>query len=491
MKNMTLWNLSRACHGRFIIPIPKKAKQAAVSRKGAAQEEELRQQNNPSCPKAGMATIRSASAREAKGIVLDSRKVEPGFVFVATVGEKTDGHCFIPEVFEKGAIGVICEKEPEELPGPCIVVKDSFAALRDIAEFYRAQMQIPIVGITGSVGKTSTKEFIASVLAQKYKTHKTQGNFNNEVGVPLTLLAMPEDTEAAVVEMGINHFGEMHRLSRMVKPDICVMTNIGQCHLEYLGSRDGILKAKSEIFDFMNPQGCVCVNGDDDKLATVKEVHGKSPIRFGFSKENDVYADEIVSKGLLGSTAVIHAGEESFPVSVPLPGAHMVMNALAATAVGLQLGLTTEQIAKGIGSAEAVRGRSRVLQAGELVLIDDCYNANPVSTKAAIDLLGLALGRKVAVLGDMFELGEKEKELHAQIGIYAAGHGIDCLICAGALSENMYRAAKQAGMKEAYHFPDRDELLLAIRGILKPGDSVLIKASHSMGYEKIVEALQA
>lgn len=483
MKNMTLWNIARACNGRFIIPTRKKTP-AAVQQQTDVQSAEGE-------PKVNFGVIRASSNRGAKGIVLDSRKVEPGFVFIATVGEKVDGHKFIPDVFAKGAIGVICEKEPEELLGPCIVVKDSFAALRAVAEFYRQQMPVPIVGITGSVGKTSTKEFIASVLSQKYKTHKTQGNFNNEVGVPLTLLAMPEDTEAAVVEMGINHFGEMHRLSEMVKPDICVMTNIGQCHLEFLGSRDGILKAKSEIFDFMNPEGCVCVNGDDDKLVTLEAVHGKKPIRFGFSKENDIYADEIVNKGLLGSTATIHAGSVSFPVSVPLPGAHMVMNALAATAVGLQLGLTTEQIAAGISCVQAVSGRSRVVQAGEVVLIDDCYNANPVSTKAAIDLLGLALGRKVAVLGDMFELGEKEKELHAQVGAYAAEHGVDCLICAGELSENMYRAAKKAGSKEVYHFENRDALLTGLHRILKPGDSVLIKASHGMGYEKIVQELEA
>lgn len=477
MKNMTLWNIARACHGRFIIPTDKKVS-------GAEQRTEGGQ------PKVNFGIIRAASNREAKGIVLDSRRVEPGFVFVATVGERVDGHKFIAEVFEKGAIGVICEKEPEELSGPCIVVKDSFAALRDVAEFYRQQMPVPVVGITGSVGKTSTKEFIASVLAQKYKTHKTQGNFNNEVGVPLTLLAMPEDAEAAVVEMGINHFGEMHRLSRMVKPDICVMTNIGQCHLEFLGSRDGILKAKSEIFDFMNPDGCVCINGDDDKLVTIKEVHGKKPIRFGLSAENDIYADEIVNKGLFGSTAVIHAGDVSFPVSIPLPGAHMVMNALAATAVGLRLGLSTEQIAAGIAAAEAVSGRSRVVQAEELVLIDDCYNANPVSVKAAVDLLGLALGRKVAVLGDMFELGEKEKELHAEVGAYAAEHGVDCLICVGSLSENMYRAAQEAGVKEAYHFADRDALLAGVRELLCPGDSVLVKASHGMGFEKVVKELE-
>ena len=184
---------------------------------------------------------------------------------------------------------------------------------------------------------------------------------------------MPEDTEAAVVEMGINHFGEMHRLSEMVKPDICVMTNIGQCHLEFLGSRDGILKAKSEIFDFMNPEGTVCVNGDDDKLMTIGEVHGKRPVHFGLSPENDIYADTIVSRGLLGSTATIHTPDAAFDVQIPLPGAHMVLNALAATAVGLQLGLTTEQIAAGIAAVQAVSGRSRVVQAGDLVLGESEY----------------------------------------------------------------------------------------------------------------------
>ena len=471
MKNMTLWNIARACKGRLLIP---------SGSKGAER-----------CPARGMAVIRNASAQQAEGIVLDSRKVEPGFVFVATVGERVDGHSFIESVFEKGAIGVVCEKAPEVLPGPCIVVEDSFAALRQIAAFYRSQREIPVVGITGSVGKTSTKEFVASVLAQKYKTHKTMGNFNNEVGVPLTLFAMPEDAECAVVEMGINHFGEMHRLSEIARPDICVMTNIGQCHLEYLGDRDGILRAKSEIFDFMNPEGSVCVNGDDDKLASIGQVHGKVPVRFGLSENNDIYATDIVSRGLLGSNArICIKNGESFEVQIPLPGIHMVLNALAATAVGLQLGLDTAQIAAGIASVEAVKGRSRVIDAGKLVLIDDCYNANPVSMQAAIAMLQKALGRKVAVLGDMFELGENEKQMHAQIGTYAAENGVDCLICAGALSENMYEAAKAAGMTNVHHFADREELLQHLPTLLQEGDSVLIKASHGMGYDKIVEALQ-
>ncbi|HJA31996.1 MAG TPA: UDP-N-acetylmuramoyl-tripeptide--D-alanyl-D-alanine ligase [Candidatus Eisenbergiella pullicola] len=468
MKNMTLWNIARACQGRLVVPTGKR----------------------PVCPGSGIGVIRRYSGKEAAGIVLDSRKVEPGFAFVATKGERVDGHRFIPEVFEKGAIGVVCEQEPKELPGPCIIVPDSLEALRRIAAFYRQQMPVPIVGVTGSVGKTSTKEMIAAVLAQKFRTHKTWGNFNNEVGVPLTLLSMPDDAEAAVVEMGINHFGEMRRLSEIVRPDLCVLTNIGQCHLEFLGSRDGILKAKSEIFEFMNPDGTVCVNGDDDKLAEIQDVHGKKPVRFGLDPErNDVYADEIENLGLLGSRAVIHAGEAAFPVRIPLPGAHMVQNALAAAAVGFALGLSADQIAAGIASARPVSGRSRVIQAGDLVVIDDCYNANPVSTKAAIDLLCLAEGRKVAVLGDMFELGENEEELHAQVGRHAAQRGVDCLICAGTLSRWTARGAKEAGLKQVFHFESRGELIGALPGLLLPGDSVLVKASHSMGFEEIVENL--
>ena len=453
MKNLTLRNITRACQGTY--------------------------HGNE-----------SLLDREVAGVTIDSRKVEKDFLFVAINGERFNAHQFIPDTIEKGALCVVSHEDLGDTDYPYILVEATGQALLDIAKLYRDSFDVKVVGITGSVGKTSTKEFVASVLAQKYKTHKTQGNFNNEIGVPLTLLAMPEDAEAAVVEMGINHFGEMHRLSEMVKPDICVMTNIGQCHLEFLGSRDGILKAKSEIFDFMNPEGTVCVNGDDDKLVTIEEVHGKRPVHFGLSPENDIYADTIVSRGLLGSTATIHTPDAAFDVQIPLPGAHMVLNALAATAVGLQLGLTTEQIAAGIAAVQAVSGRSRVVQAGDLVLIDDCYNANPVSTKAALDLLSLADGRKVAVLGDMFELGEKEREMHGQVGAYAAEQGIDCLYCAGSLSEEMYRAAKEAGISQAEHFADTDALLAALPGLLHPGDSVLIKASHGMGYAKIVEALE-
>lgn len=378
MKNMTLTNIARACNGRLLYP-------AENSRK-------------------------ETEHAEAVGVVIDSRKAGENFIFVATKGERVDGHRFIPDVFAKGALGVVCEKEPESLPGPCIVVEDSFEALKQIGEFYRQQLPVKVVGITGSVGKTSTKEFVAAVLAMKYKVHKTLGNYNNEVGVPLTVLSMPEDTEVAVLEMGINHFGEMHNLSRIARPDICIMTNIGQCHLEFLGSREGILKAKSEMFDFMKEDGSVCINGDDDMLASIKEVKGKKPVTFGLSEQCRVYATDIKGKGLFGSEAVIHGNGESFAVQIPLPGEHMVYNALAAAAAGQLLGLTPEEIRDGIAAVESVSGRSHIVKLPDKVLIDDCYNANPVSMEAAIDLLLQADGRRVAVMGDMFELGEQERK---------------------------------------------------------------------------------
>ncbi len=428
--------------------------------------------------------------REATGVVIDSRKAQEGSVFIATKGERVDGHDFIPQVAAKGALGVVCEKAPEGEDIPYILVEDSFVALKQIAQFYREQLAVKVVGITGSVGKTSTKEFIAGVLAQKYSVLKTQGNFNNEVGLPLTVLSIREEHQVAVLEMGISDFGEMHRLSKIARPDVCVITNIGQCHLENLGTREGILKAKSEIFDFMNPEGDIFVNGDDDMLSGINPKTAKRVIHFGMEPSNEIYASDVMNKGLLGSQAVIHMENYIFPVEIPLPGSHMVYNALAAAAVGNCLGLTKEEIKEGIAQVEAVGGRSHVIALSERTIIDDCYNANPVSMKAAIDLLTMALGRKVAILGDMFELGLNEKELHADVGAYAAEKKIDVLICVGNLSKNMYTSACKTSTGEVYYFETRDEMISALDGILKPGDNVLVKASHGMHFENVVEVLQ-
>ena len=478
-------------------------------------------------------------------VVIDSRAVEQGGVFIATVGERVDGHSFIAAAFAKGAVLAVTQKRPEEVEenaeawGCYILVEDSLQALKDIAEAYRKKLSIKIVGITGSVGKTSTKEFIAGVLAEKYRVLKTEGNFNNEIGVPLTLLRIRGEHEIAVVEMGISDFGEMHRLSKMVRPNVCVMTNIGQSHLNNLKDRDGILRAKSEIFDFMAPDGEICLNGEDDKLSALTEIKGHKPHFFGLgsSPAQEVAAVDIVSRGLWGSDATLVMAQACtgsdacrLAVHVPQPGRHMVLNAAAAACVARLLGLSGEQIAAGIGKVAAVSGRTHIISHPHYTIIDDCYNANPASVKAALDLLALADTRKVAILGDMLNLGENSRQLHEEIGSYAVAAGIDDIYCVGEESLGMYRAAKQAADQSGTnhtadrtgtdqknqtaaqtaaeqatedrrqpssriaHYSHRKELMdemAAHRSSLIPeGSTILIKASHDMGFAEILAFLQ-
>lgn len=441
-------------------------------------------------------------------LVIDSRKVTGGGAFLATPGERVDGHRFISDVYEKGALLAITAKTPRQVEaesgedcsgwGSYLLVEDTLAALKKIAEAYRIKAGIPVVGITGSVGKTSTKEFIAAVLEQKYRVLKTEGNFNNEIGVPLTLLRIEPEHEIAVVEMGISDFGEMHRLSRMVRPNVCVITNIGQCHLENLKSRDGILSAKSEIFDFMAEDGIVCLNGEDDKLSTLSTVNGRPTHFFGLggNPAEEVQAVEIENQGLWGSEATITYAGESQRIHVPIPGQHMVLNGACAACVGLKLGLTLRQIAAGIENIEPVSGRNNLLRLPKFTLIDDCYNANPGSMKAAIDLLKMADTGKVAILGDMFELGEKSHILHAEVGAYGAQAGFDILICVGENSVHMYRSAQEKALpgSKILYFENLETLLSQLQEkteqLIPKGCTVLIKASHGMNFTRLLELLR-
>ena len=432
----------------------------------------------------------AAKEKTIAEITTDSRKAGKDSLFVAIKGERVDAHKFIPAVFKQGALCVISEQELEAPAGAYIQVDSSLQAIKDIAEFYRKQLDIKVVGITGSVGKTSTKEMIASVLSEKYRVLKTLGNFNNELGLPLTVFRLREEDEIAVLEMGISHFGEMHRLSKIARPDICVITNIGQCHLEFLGDRDGILKAKTEIFDYLAPAGTIVLNGDDDKLATLQEVKGIQPVFFGIDSDRMISATQIHSLGLKGIACRICTGQGDFDVTIPIPGYHMVYNALAGTAVGLSLGMTTEEIKRGIEKLESLSGRFHIIETDNYTVVDDCYNANPVSMKASLKVLGDALGRKVAILGDMGELGENEQQLHEEVGVAAGQQGIQLLICVGALSEGMARAAKETNPQmEVIHKQTLEEAIDSLQQCLKQGDTILVKASHFMHFEKIVEVL--
>ena len=434
MKNLTLENITKVCGGVYFGPADK-------------------------------------LDQEVSSITTDSRKIEAGSLFVPIVGERVDAHKFIPQVMEAGALATLSERTLENADFPYIKVESSLQAVKDIAEFYLKQLQIPVVGITGSVGKTSTKEVIASVLKEKYRTLKTQGNFNNELGLPLTVFRLRDEDEIAVLEMGISNFGEMTRLAKIARPDTCVITNIGTCHLENLGDRDGVLKAKTEIFKYLKKDGHIVLNGDDDKLCTVKEYEGIKPIFFGMEADKDIYADEIVSRGLKGMICRIHVGG-------------------AATAVGRIYGLTLEQIRHGIETLEAISGRFHMIETDRFLIVDDCYNANPMSMKASLDVLKDGAGRRVAILGDMGELGENEVQLHAEVGEHAAQCGIDVCICTGVLSANIAKEARKNPQLTVIEEPDRDSLLAHLDSYVKTGDTILVKASHFMQFEKVVAKLQ-
>ena len=433
----------------------------------------------------------SILSQEVSGVVIDSRKVQPGYLFVAIDGERVNAHKFIPDTVKAGAMCVVSHEDLGETDFPYILVESTGQALLDIAKLYRDSFDMKVVGITGSVGKTSTKEVIASVLKEKYRTLKTQGNFNNELGLPLTVFRLRDEDQIAVLEMGISDFGEMARLTKIAKPDTCVITNIGTCHLENLGDRDGVLKAKTEIFQSMKPNGHIVLNGDDDKLITVREYNGVKPVFFGLNSERDVYADQIESKGLKGVACRIHLGEDAFDVLVPTPGIHMVYNALAAAAVGRIYGLTIEEIRRGIESLETIRGRFKMIETDKFLVVDDCYNANPMSMKASLDVLHDGEGRRVAILGDMGELGEDEAALHEGVGIHAATCGIDACVCVGDLAVHIAEAARKANPDfPVYYEKTRESLLEHLNDYVQKGDTILVKASHFMKFEEVVKALE-
>lgn len=436
--------------------------------------------------------VNGSASMDITNVTMDSRKVTEGSLFVAIKGERVDGHDFIAEVFSKGAAAVLCDHVPEGVTGTCIVVENTVKGLQDLATWYRETLNVKVVGITGSVGKTSTKEVVAGTLSAGFKVLKTIGNYNNEIGLPLTVLSIEEDTEIAVLEMGISDFGEMRLLSSIAKPDIAVITNIGQAHLEFLKNRDGILRAKSEIFEYMNKDGRVYLNGDDDKLITVEQVYGHAPIFFGFGMENDAYPTCIEPMGLGGTKMHMVLKGTEFDATINIPGKHMVLNAVCAAQIAKDLGMSDEKIVEGLSMARTISGRSNIIPYKDTgYIIDDCYNASPASMMAAIDTLMLAKGRKVAVLGDMFELGEDSDNMHASIGEYAVKAGVNKLICVGENCRYMYnRAMSTAGMTGIVHYSTLEELIKNIAVEFKPSDNILVKSSNGMGFSKLVEALK-
>ena len=425
--------------------------------------------------------------REVTFVTSDSRTAGPGGLFVALKGEHVDGHSFMAECLKKGCVACVSEREPqsdEEIP--CIVVESTQRALGSIAAWHRSRFDIPVIGITGSVGKTTTKEMIASVLSQRFNTHRTEKNFNNELGVPWTLLRLEDQNQVSVVEMGINQFGEMRRLTRMVRPDIAVFTLIGEAHLEYLGDLQGVLRAKGEIVEGMSPDGLLILNGDDPLLRAFNP--GLRRLTYGKSPATDVCAEDIQIDGVNGASLTIRHPGGSFAARINGYGTPLIYAALAAAAVGLTVGLTGEEIAAGIADYQTVGDRARVIKLDHLTVVSDCYNANPNSVRAAIDSLSLMAGRRVAILGDMLELGERTRELHREIGEYAVRGGVNLVVGCGPLGASIAEGARDAGGK-ATAYPDREALISHLPEFLRSGDVVLVKASHGMALERVVEAI--
>ena len=455
MKNLTLENITKACQGTYY-------------------------------------GDESLFCQEVEGVVIDSRKVKPGYLFVAIDGVKVNAHKFIPDTVKAGALCVVSHEDLGETDFPYILVESTGQALLDIAKLYRDSFDVKVVGITGSAGKTSTKEMIASVVSQKYSVHKTLGNFNNEWGLPITIFGLEEGHQVAILEMGVNHFGEMRRLSSVASPDICVITNIGVAHLEFFKTREGIYREKTQMIQDMKSGGKIILNGDDDLLSQTAPIKGASPIFFGMGEENTFRAGHMRPQGLKGTACTIYLPEDiSFNCIVPLPGIHMVSNALAGAAVGYALGLTPEEIKAGIEGLPSIPGRNNIIKTERLMILDDCYNANPVSMKASIDVLDMALGRKVAILGDMGELGDNTGELHREVGAYAAEKGIDLVCGIGKISKELVDGAEnRSDATQGVWFESKADFLAAMGEIIKEGDNILVKASHGMQFTEIVEALQ-
>lgn len=415
----------------------------------------------------------------------DSRKLEPGQLFVALQGVR-DGHDFIPTALERGAAAVLCTHCDGEYPA--IVVEDTRVALGDIARQERLRIGMKVVGITGSVGKSTTKEMVAAVLSAKYRVSKTPVNHNNDIGMPMAILGMPEDTQVAVLEMGMNHFREIAYLSNIGKPDVAVIVNIGTMHIEHLGSMEGILQAKLEIREGMSADGKLILNGDDQLLWNVHKQENISASYFGVNNtESQILGKDVQQReGILSFT--VCAGDETIPVELGLEGEHYVSDALAAVAVGLQLGVEGGLISQSLKTFRNMDGRQQITQINGYTIIKDYYNAGPESMAAALSVLGTKPGRRIAVLGDMLELGSCSQAEHYKVGRIAAQNA-DAVFAYGHNSVRVIYGCMTGGMSEtrARAFTDQERMAAVLKQIAKPGDVFLFKGSRGMHMEKVLE----
>jgi len=444
--------------------------------------------------------IQGDGAVKVAGVSTDTRHIRPGDLFVALAGERYDAHDFLSQAVGGGAAGLVVSREiPGGVPGVCqdmpvISVRDTLVALQQLARYNREKFDGPVVAVTGSNGKTTTKDMITSVLSRKYNTLKTEGNLNNEIGLPLTLLGLGPKHQAAVVEMGMRGLGQIGELGAIARPDLAVITNVSEVHLELLCTLDNIARAKGEVLDHLNPRGTAVLNGDDELIRKEAGRYSGQVIFYGMADRNDLKAYDIKS-GASGSVYKVSFRGQERMLSVPVLGRHNVLNSLAAVGVGLQLGLTWEQVDEGLRKLQLTGMRLEVIETPRWRVINDAYNANTAATKAALQVLrqlaGDREGRKVAVLGNMFELGNRAREGHREMGHTAVQEGVEFLVTVGDLAEEIAAGARQAGLQEERLRVCRDnrEAITVLQGILRQGDTILVKGSRGMKMEEIVTAL--
>ena len=432
-------------------------------------------------------TLLQDSGAPVTGVTTDSRAVQPGQLFIPLVGERFDGHAYISKALDGGAAGCLTAAAPETLlPGKLYIqVADTRLALKALASWYRDKFDLPVVQVTGSAGKTTTKEMIASVLSQRYNTLRTEGNFNNDIGAPLTLLRLMPEHQAAVIETGMNHFGEIRYLGEMVRPDIAVITNVGDAHIENLGNtRQGILRAKCEIFENLTPEGVAVLNGDDELLNTV--TLPQTILRCGVDDGCGVRVTDIDDRGLEGVACTVTIEGEHYRLTTSAPGRYMIYPMAMAAAIGRRLGLTGEEIAAGVAAYTTVGSRMHLIRLpGERLVIDDCYNANPQSMAEGLRMLAASPAQhRVAVLGDMGELGQLTAQAHRDMGALTHRLGLTAVV----VGEKMHALTETD--PQAQWFATVEEAMPAIRQLFTPGTAVLVKASHAMHFERIVKELE-
>lgn len=426
------------------------------------------------------------------GVAIDTRKVRQGDLFIALRGERFDGHDFIPQALENGAKGVIISHSVNSFSdGNLAVIKvdDTLKALQDLASFHRQRYNIPIIAVTGSNGKTTTKDMIAAVLASRFNVLKTEANFNNEIGLPLTLLNLNETHDVGIVEMGMRGLGQIKELADIALPNIGVVTNVGETHIELLRSVDNIAKAKSELVESLPKEGMVILNGDNEH---VRAMGGKTPARillYGIEEGCDVQGVDISTDGIGMTVGIKYLGQVN-KLFIPTVGRHNVYNALAAVSVGLGLGMSIDEIGEGLKNFVASGMRLAIETKGEYTVINDAYNASPLSMTAAIDtLVEIARGRKVVVLGDMLELGHVAIEAHKRIGRKVGLSGVDIVVTVGEMAAFIAQEAQRSGVGVSLACKNHEEAANALKEYLLPGDTILIKGSRGMKMEQILDVL--